>query len=68
MLQTLHAIVRKGKIELLEEVPLAEGSHVLITVFEPDDERQFWLGASETAVDQVWGNSEDDIYAELLEG
>lgn len=68
MLQTLRAIVRKGRIELLEPVPLAEGTQMLVTVFPHDDEASFWLGVSQTSLDEVWGNDEDDVYAELLEG
>lgn len=65
MLNTVRAIVRGGKIELLEKVEIPEGTEVLVTplVYEPD----FWLNASESALDSVWDNSEDDVYAELLE-
>ena len=27
----------------------------------------FWLKASEPSLDAIWDNSEDDVYAELLE-
>lgn len=65
MLNTIRAAVREGKIELLENVEIPEGTEVLVTplIDEPD----FWLGASESALDSVWDNSEDDVYAELLE-
>jgi len=65
MLSTIHAIVRDGKIELLEPVSLPNGAHVLVTVLE-DDETTFWQQASKLALKQVWDNPEDDIYAELL--
>jgi hypothetical protein len=64
MLSTIHAIVRDGKIELLEPINLPNGAHVLVTVLE--DEQTFWQQASESALKQVWGNLEDDIYAELI--
>ena len=67
MFQTLRAIVRKGRIELLEQVPLAEGTQMLVTVFPNDDDQSFWLNASQSTLDELWGNSEDDVYAELLE-
>jgi hypothetical protein len=38
---------------------------VLVTVL-PDNEAQFWVDASQTSVDAVWDNTEDDIYAQLL--
>jgi hypothetical protein len=65
MLNTIHAIVRDGKIELLEPVSLPDGAHVLVTVLN-DDEQVFWQQASESAIKRVWDNTEDDIYAELL--
>ncbi|MGK7895641.1 MAG: hypothetical protein AB4372_19005 [Xenococcus sp. (in: cyanobacteria)] len=66
MLKTLLATVRQGKIEISEQVELPEGTKVLVTVL-PDNEAQFWHDASQQALDKVWDNSEDDIYAELLE-
>ncbi len=65
MSKTIRAIVRAGKIELLEKVELPDGTEVLVTplVDEPD----FWVGVSESALNAVWDNSEDDVYAELLE-
>ncbi|HUQ32606.1 MAG TPA: antitoxin AF2212-like protein [Pyrinomonadaceae bacterium] len=65
MLNTIRAIVREGKIELLEKVEIPEGTEVLVTplVDEPD----FWLSASESSLAAIWDNSEDDVYAELLE-
>ena len=65
MMNTIRAVVREGKIELLEEIEIPEGTEVLITPLpdEPDD----WLKASESSLAAVWDNSEDDVYAELLE-
>ena len=65
MLKTLWATVRQGKIELLESADLPEGVRVLVTVL-PDDEAQFWVDASQTSIDVVWDNTEDDVYAQLL--
>ncbi|NJL37696.1 MAG: hypothetical protein HC840_20385 [Leptolyngbyaceae cyanobacterium RM2_2_4] len=66
MLETLWATVRQGKIELLESAELPEGVRVLVTVL-PDDEAEFWLKASQTSLDTVWDNTEDDVYAQLLQ-
>lgn len=68
MLKTLWAVVRKEKIELLEKERIPEGTKVLVTVLPKDDESQFWVRASQVALDRVWMNAEDDIYAELLKG
>ena len=65
MLKTLWATVRQGKIELLELSELPEGAKVLVTVL-PDEEAEFWLQASQTSLDRVWNNTEDDVYAQLL--
>jgi hypothetical protein len=66
MLKTLWATVRQGKIELLESAELPEGVRVLVTVL-PDDEAEFWLQASQISLDAVWDNTEDDVYAQLLQ-
>lgn len=33
---------------------------------ELQDEAEFWRQASQTSLDAVWDNTQDDIYAELL--
>lgn len=65
MLSTIRAVIRDGKIELLEPVSLPEGAHLLVTILGEDD-RAFWQAASEPALKQVWDNPEDDVYAEHL--
>jgi hypothetical protein len=65
MLSTIHAVVRDGKIELLEQVSLPDGAHVLVTVLS-EEEQSFWQQASQSALKHIWDNPEDDIYAELL--
>lgn len=66
MLRTLWATVRQGKIELLESAELPEGGRVLVTVLS-DSETEFWQQASQASLDPVWDNTEDDVYAELLQ-
>jgi hypothetical protein len=65
MLNTVRAVVRDGKIELLEPVALPDGTQVLVTVLT-DEDQAFWQAASQTALNRVWDSAEDDIYAELL--
>jgi hypothetical protein len=65
MLNTIRAVMRAGRIELLEEVEIPEGTEVLVTPLV--DEPAFWLNASESSLNSVWDNAEDDVYAELLE-
>ncbi|HEX8491822.1 MAG TPA: hypothetical protein VF658_03190 [Pyrinomonadaceae bacterium] len=64
-MNTIWAVVRKGRIVPLEDIEIPEGTTVLVTVL-PDDE-DFWLAASQPSLDAVWDNTEDDVYAELLE-
>ena len=68
MLQTVWAVIREGRIELVENIPLTEGAKVIVTLFADEDESQFWLFASERSLAEVWKNSEDDIYGGLLQG
>jgi hypothetical protein len=65
MLKTIWGTVRQGKIELLESAELPEGGRVLVT-FLPDDDTEFWVQASQTSLDAVWDNDEDEVYAQLL--
>ena len=67
MLHAVWAVIRNGKIEPLEGVDLPEGAKVIVTLLPAEDDTPFWLSASETSLAEVWDNSEDDIYAELLQ-
>ncbi len=67
MLHSVLATVHAGQIQLCEDVNLPEGAKLLVTVL-PDDEDDFWLAASQSSLAAVWDNSEDDTYAQLLEG
>ena len=49
----------------MESAELPEVLRVLATVL-PDDEAQLWVNASQTSLDAVWDNTEDDVYARLL--
>ena len=65
MRRTVRAIVREGKIEVLEDFDLPEGAKVLLTVI-PDQKDEFWLMTSEVSLQAIWDNAEDDVYAQLL--
>ncbi len=64
MSKTLRAVVREGRIELLEPVDLPEGTKLLVTLL-PDEEAEFWLSASQVSLDTLWDNPEDDVYGQL---
>ncbi len=61
MPNTIRAIVRAGKIELLEQVEIPEGTEVLVTPLIDDPD--FWLHAGESSLASIWDNSADDVYA-----
>jgi predicted DNA-binding antitoxin AbrB/MazE fold protein len=65
MMNTIAAIVSNGQIIPLEKMELKDGTKALVTFLETDD-KEFWLHASETSLNKVWDNEEDDVYAELL--
>ena len=65
MLHTVRAIVHDGKIEVIEPVELPEGATVLVTLLAEDD-TLFWSHITAVALDKIWDNAEDDVYAELL--
>ena len=65
MLTTLWANVRNGKIELLDLTELPEGTKAIVTLL-PDDETDFWLQSSQTSLDAILDNAEDEVYAQLL--
>jgi hypothetical protein len=66
MINTIWAVIRDGKIVPLEAVTVPEGTRALVTLL-PEEDTGFWLTASESSLNEVWGNVEDDVYAELLE-
>ena len=63
MLNTVRAIFKDGKIQLLEEIDLPEGTEILVTPLS--DESEFWVNASRPTLNAIWDNDEDDVYAEL---
>ena len=65
MADTALAIIKDGKIEMLEQIELPEGKKVLITML-PDD-HTFWQDASQNTLKKIWDNKEDDVYAQLLD-
>ena len=66
MPNSLWAVVRDGRIELLEPAELPDGAKLRVTVVTDavdtqQDDQQFWLGVSQSSLDSVWGNAEDDV-------
>jgi predicted DNA-binding antitoxin AbrB/MazE fold protein len=66
MSTTVDAIYENGKLVLPHALPLAENTHVRVTIESGDTEREAWMQASEQSLMKVWDNSADDIFNELL--
>ncbi len=66
MMQSIWAVVHDGKIELTEPAELPEGVRVLVTIL-PEREGEFWQQASAGSLAEIWDNTEDDVYAQLLQ-
>ena len=63
MLNTALAVVKNGRIETIEHLALSEGQKVLVTPL-PDD-ATFWQEISQQTLKRIWGDKEDDVYAQL---
>ena len=66
MLNTLWAIARNEKIELLERVKIPDGTKILVTLLPDTDESHFWTNTSQVPLNKVWENKEDEVYEQLL--
>jgi predicted DNA-binding antitoxin AbrB/MazE fold protein len=65
MYQTLSAEMRNGRIKLLDKAKIPEGARMLVTVIQEDD-GQFWQNVSQTSLENIWANTDDDIYEKLI--
>ncbi len=66
MFNSIWATIHDGRIEPAERIDLPEGATVLVTLL-PDEESNFWTGVREKSIAPVWDNTEDDVYAQLLD-
>lgn len=67
MLNSVLGVVRNGKIELAEATPLEEGARLLVTFLPSSEDQEFWLQASQPSLAEIWDNTADDAYAQLLQ-
>ncbi len=65
MTSTVPAVIREGRIDTLEPIDLPVGVQVMVTIRSAED-GEFWQGASQGALLEVWDGTEDDVYAALL--
>ncbi len=64
---TLQAHFDGRHILLDEPYELEPNTKLVISVIDMKDESDFWQAASSSSLDDIWDNTEDDVYAELLE-
>jgi hypothetical protein len=62
---TVRSAVRNGRIEVSDAIHLPEGCEVLVMLLT-DSAGEFWMDASRRSLAEVWDNTEDDAYAQLL--
>lgn len=65
MLTTVRAIARDGRVELLENIQVADGTELLVTILSGND-AEFWLKCIQSSLDRIWNNQEDDVYSQEL--
>ncbi|MBM2816507.1 MAG: hypothetical protein HW421_3269 [Ignavibacteria bacterium] len=66
MLKTFQTQYKHGQIILNNEVNIPEDATIFVS-FKDNTTDDFFLKASESSLDNIWNNSEDDIYEQLLE-
>ena len=65
-MNTVKAIIKEGKVELLEPIDIPEGTELLVTILS--DDAGFWLQASESSLASVWDNEEDEFMSNYSRG
>ena len=73
MVEAIEVICEEGKLKPRIPIDRFEGKRAVVFFFseqseKSDDAALFheWLLLSEPALNRIWDNPEDDIYAELL--
>ncbi len=66
MFNSIWATIHDGQIEPAERIDLPEGATGLVTLL-PDQESNSGTGVSDKSIAPVWDNTEDDVYAQLLD-
>ena len=68
MQNVARAVVHDGRIELVDPIELPEGARLVVTLVseDEDEDRAFGLAASQSSLDAIWDNPDDDVYEQLL--
>ncbi len=65
MYSSINGVFYNGSVNILENIKIPEGSKLIITIID-DNEKEFWVSASNENLKDIWNNPQDDIYEELL--
>lgn len=65
MLHSFYATYSEGHIALPTNEDIPEGARLLITVLSDNRHKEFVM-MSESALNKVWDNEEDNVYEQLL--
>jgi hypothetical protein len=65
MLNTFQTYFKEGQILLTNEIEIPENAKIFVS-FIDNTKEDFLLKASESSLDKIWNNNEDDIYEQLL--
>ncbi len=66
MLKTIKTKYRRGILKVPENFNIPDNSTVFISYTESDETDSGILQSSESYLDKIWNNNEDDIYEQLL--
>lgn len=66
MLKTIKTKYRRGILKVPENFNIPDNSTVFISYAESDETDSGILQSSESYLDKIWNNNEDDIYEQLL--
>lgn len=65
MLKTIQAEYLHGQVLLTNKVNIPDNTPIFISYID-DSNDDYFLKASESSLDVIWNNNEDDIYEQLL--
>jgi hypothetical protein len=65
MLRTIQTRIKHGQILLSKDINIPDDTLIFVS-FKDNSSDDYFLKASESALDKIWDNSEDDIYEKLL--
>lgn len=66
MLKTFQAKIENGNILLNNNIKIPDKSVIFIS-YNDNSKDDFFLVSSESSLEKIWKNDEDDIYENLLE-